>query len=293
MTPSERIKLIQEIGRRLAPEEWPVIDLTLKQFGLRCTDEWQGDRQAYVIYMVEDAPDEKLLALLEHLGYELHPDRPTVQPSFWRHDYLRLFITHIATHKAYAGTLQERLLEYGICGFVAHKDIEPTKEWQDEILLALRTADALVALLHPGFHGSKWTDQEIGLAMGRSIPVVSVSLGETPYGFIGRHQAANGIKKTEDTVARELTDIFRSHKQTRKRMSIATVRQFEESDSFAEARASMEALERLAYWDDRLVARVKKGVKQNGQIENAWGVPDRVAALLGKWASPSHRPENP
>jgi hypothetical protein len=33
-------------------------------------------------------------------------------------------------------------------------DIEPTRKWQDEIELALSTADALVAMLTPGFHES-------------------------------------------------------------------------------------------------------------------------------------------
>jgi hypothetical protein len=233
--------------------------------------------------MVEDGSDEQLVALSEHLGFELHPDRPIVEPSFWRHDYLRLFITHLAKHKEYAGTLQERSLSYGISGFVAHKDIEPTKEWQDEILLGLRTADALVALLHPGFHESKWTDQEIGVAMGRSIPVVSVSLGETPYGFIGRQQAVNGSNKDEGTIAAELAEILRLHKQTRKRMAIATVRRFEESDSFAEAKANMGAMEKLEYWDNRLGSRVSKAVTENGQIEASWGVPERVEALIRKW----------
>ncbi len=285
MGPSERVTIIQEIARRLAPEEWSVIDLTLKQFEFPWTNQWQGEKKPYVIAMLEDGSDEKLLALAEHLGFELHPDRPIVEPSFWRHDYLRLFITHLATHKVYAGTLQKRSFQHGICGFVAHKDIEPTKEWQDEILLALRTADALVALLHPGFHNSKWTDQEIGVAMGRSIPVVSVSLGETPYGFIGRQQAANGINKDEDTIARELANIFCRHKQTRKRMAIATVRRFEESDSFAEAKANMASVEKLKYWDSRLQSRVRKAVKKNGQIEGSWGVPQQVETLLKKWAS--------
>jgi nucleoside 2-deoxyribosyltransferase len=57
-------------------------------------------------------------------------------------------------------------------------NIEPTKEWQNEIEAALSTCDALVALLHPGFHVSMWTDQEIGYAMGRGIPVYSVGFGQ-------------------------------------------------------------------------------------------------------------------
>ena len=39
LTPSERIRLISEIGRRLGAASWTLIDLTLRQFNLPSTDE--------------------------------------------------------------------------------------------------------------------------------------------------------------------------------------------------------------------------------------------------------------
>src|SRR5207253_879179 len=108
------------------------------------------------------------------------PASPGIEPSFWRPDMLRLFITHLASHRAFAGQLQELLLDYGISSFVAHNDIEPTLEWQVQIETALATCDALVALLHDKFHASYWTDQEIGFAMGRRVPTFAVKFGETP-----------------------------------------------------------------------------------------------------------------
>lgn len=60
----------------------------------------------------------------------------------------------------------------------------------DEIESALFSMDALVALMTDDFHDSEWTDQEVGVAMGRCVPVISVKLGNrNPYGFIGRFQA--------------------------------------------------------------------------------------------------------
>ena len=89
-------------------------------------------------------------------------------------------------------------------GFIAHKDIEPTKKWQDEIELALSTADAMLALLTPGFHASKWTDQEIGFALGRGLPILTVLLGEEPYGFLAREQAIQGVGITDEKLARSI-----------------------------------------------------------------------------------------
>jgi hypothetical protein len=49
--------------------------------------------------------------------------------------------------------------------------------------------DAFVALLTPDFHASKWTDQKIGFAFARGVPIVAVRMGLDPYGFIEKFQA--------------------------------------------------------------------------------------------------------
>ena len=48
LTPSERITLMKEVSRRLAAEEYPLIDITLKQFSLPWSNEWEGTREEYV-----------------------------------------------------------------------------------------------------------------------------------------------------------------------------------------------------------------------------------------------------
>jgi nucleoside 2-deoxyribosyltransferase len=150
-----------------------------------------------------------------------------MEPPFWRLGMLKLFVTHLAAHRQFAADLQEALWGYGISAFVAHNDIEPTQEWQTEIETALATCDALVALLHPEFHQSNWTDQETGFAMGRGIPVFSIRFGQDPYGFIGRFQAFDGKGKSAQTLARELFDTYRKNKQTQDAMAEALVSLFE------------------------------------------------------------------
>src|ERR1043165_320621 len=111
--------------------------------------------------------------------------------------------------------------------------------------MALSTCDSLVALLHDNFHASNWTDQEIGFAMGRGVPTFAVRLGATPYGFIGRFQAFNGVKKAPSQLARELFDCFRNNKQTKKQMAEAVVSLFEASNSFADAKERIGFLEEI------------------------------------------------
>lgn len=280
LTPSQRVTLIKEIGSRLVVEEWPLIDVTLKQFGLPWSDDWRGSKESYLFEMIQGAEDQQLIDLGVHVGLPLQEAAPRLDPPFWRKGMLRLFITHLATNRAYAAQLQEALLRYGISGFVAHNDIEPTQEWQTQIETALATCDALVALLHPNFHQSNWTDQEIGFAMGRGVPVFSVRFGNDPYGFIGRFQAFNGQAKAADALAGELFDAYRRSKETQRRMAEVLVGLFEESGSFAEAKSWIGYLEELQIWDPAFSTRIAAAAKGNSQVREAWGVPERVAALV-------------
>ena len=111
------------------------------------------------------------------------------EARIWEQGCYRVFLSHKAEVKIEVAKLKDELGVYGISAFVAHKDIHPTREWQNEIENALNSMDALVALLTENFHDSNWTDQEVGFAFGRGVPIIAVRLGMDPYGFLGRFQA--------------------------------------------------------------------------------------------------------
>jgi TIR domain len=285
LTPSQRVSLLNEISTRLSTEDWSLVDVTLAQFKLPTSAEWQGGTKSYVLHMTQAAPDSILIELAQHVGYILEEaPKPGVDPPFWRKRMFRLFVSHLSSEKIFAAELQGALLDLGITSFVAHNDIEPTLEWQAQIETALSTADSLVALLHPRFHLSNWTDQEIGFAMGRGLPVFSVRFGQDPYGFIGRFQAFAGNGKTAGVLAQELFDSYRKNKQSQRRMSEVLVSLFEDSVSFATAKARIGYLEQLETWDSTFISRIQTAVDSNSQISGSWGVPGRVAALAKKWS---------
>ena len=153
LSPSQRVALMKEIAGRLSMEEWPLVDVTLKQFSLPWSDTWNGDKDAYVLRMIEEAPDQALIDLAQHVGFQFEEvSAPRIEPPFWRKGMLRLFVTHLATHSDFAAELQTELLNFGVSCFVAHNDVEPTQEWQAQIETALATCEALIALLHQDFH---------------------------------------------------------------------------------------------------------------------------------------------
>ena len=279
MNRSEKIKTIKEIGDQLKNEEWGLIDLTLKQFGFPTSDTFTGEKFDYILVSLENAEDDNLSELAAHLNINnLDSLESDLEPDFWKSGYLRLFISHLATDKKRAKELKNALEKYSISGFVAHSDIEPTKEWQNEIEMALRTCDSMVALMVKGFHNSKWTDQEIGLVLGRDLLIIPVRMGEDPYGFIGKFQAISftDISTLSETVFNSLL----KNKKTNKKLANSLMYKFENSDSFAEAKNNIGLIEKVEYWDKKLIRRLKKAKENNSQILHSFGVPRRVKSLV-------------
>ncbi len=130
------------------------------------------------------------------------------QSRVWGATGFRVFLSHRADVKVEVGRLKEGLARLGVSAFVAHKDIHPTKEWQDEIENALATMEAFVALMTDDFHESDWTDQEVGYAFGRGVPLIAVKLGRDPYGFIGKFQA---LKCDWSNTPHEIVKLFMKH----------------------------------------------------------------------------------
>ena len=108
---------------------------------------------------------------------------------------------------------------YGVTAFVAHDDIRPTRQWREEILKALNTMDAFVAVLTSGFSQSVWCNQEIGFAIAKRTSIISFKMEEDPPGFLGDAQALPWRKgKMAEDIAREIYDLLRNDLSTSARL---------------------------------------------------------------------------
>lgn len=102
----------------------------------------------------------------------------------WTANQIRLFISHRDRHKADAKKLGEDLSNYNISSFVAHDSIQAMSSWKHEIMKALQTMDACLCYITSDFHESEWTNQEIGYALARGVPIYLYSIDRTdPKGF--------------------------------------------------------------------------------------------------------------
>lgn len=224
----------------------------------------------------------------ENSGLRLAPGRAAVVSSqdqlasIWTPGQLRLFICHKADKRREATDLKGTLDSFGVSCFVAHEDIEPTKEWQIEIERALFSMEALVALMTGGFHDSNWTDQEIGVAVGRQVPVIPVRLGIDPYGFIGKYQGLSGKNKSADALAVDVYELLWTKANLKERLISSLVARFEKAASFREANDLMEHVGKIDSAAPAIVERLENAPKRNTQVAGAYEVQQKLPQLIEK-----------
>lgn len=224
MKQSERFELIDRLARepqsRFKTYE---LDGYLNSMGVETPESAVGTNSKWVYAkgVLAGESTQSLLKIAEDLDFDAagHVAGAASPPAVWTEPALfRLFISHISPDKDKAMRLRDCLRPYGVIGFVAHEDIEPTKEWEVQLRRALHTMDALVSMHTPGFSKSNWTQQEVGFAVGRSKKIIAFRMGEDPTGFLSKEQALLRRKRTAEQIAEEIDRLLMEDDRTRSRM---------------------------------------------------------------------------
>jgi hypothetical protein len=203
----------------------------------------------------------------------------------WGPRHVKLFLSHKSSVKADVTKLKQSLAKCGIAAFVAHEDIEPTQEWQREIERALFSMDALAALLTQDYHDSEWTDQEVGVAIGRGVPLVAVRLECDPYGLMGKGQGLGGCTWSDpDSAAIKIFHTLRKCLQDKSRLIECAIAAYSESRSWEE---SVWRIEQLLSMFESLtsdqVTRVIEAYRANEKNKKSFKGMELLKPLLEKW----------
>lgn len=200
---------------------------------------------------------------------------PEAEARVWGESVsFRVFLSHKAEVKENVFALKERLALFGISAFVAHVDIEPTKEWQDEIENALTSMDAFVALLTDNFHVSDWTDQEVGFAFARGVPLIAVRLGKDPYGFIGKFQA---LRTTWEDCALGIVNLLMKND----RMVAAYLKALRGCSSYGDGNILAQALPAIERMTSAQLDELVAAFNENGQLRDSWGFNGKYPSRYG------------
>lgn len=231
--------------------------------------------------LTENIPNEFIESLWIELADDNNLDyqssvkftsQPIVNPdnlTIWKPEYIRLFISHKDEHKKEATLLAKKLEAYGISSFVAHDTIEPLEKWQNTIIKGLRSMEVMMVFVTDGFFQSCWTNQEIGFALGRGVPIISLKLEkEAPQGFIEDTQAIIcGLDSNQDTVSK-IYKVLSQKLNHEERIRKSLIQAFIKSPNFEETLKRFTRLQSLEKITDLDIKQIIKGFNHNDQLYN-------------------------
>jgi TIR domain-containing protein len=221
--------------------------------------------------VVEDRDWRQESGLLISTTAIVAPDSVT---RIWGDKGFRLFLSHKSEVKEETAKLKERLGRFGVSAFVAHEDIKPSRAWQTEIESALHSMDAFAALMTEGFHDSDWTDQEVGFALARGVPVIAVKLGRDPYGFLGKFQA---LRADWDSAALGIMKLLLGHD----RMFSAYIQALRDCKSWDVGNVLADALPGIERASDQQIDELVAAANDNTEVRYSFGFRGNKQAQYG------------
>src|ERR1700734_932497 len=117
LTSPQRASLYEEISKRLEGREWSAVDALFDAFSMQSPGnwaDWDGDLKAYIYSALKRSLDSALVELGAYLGFHLDGQPKLREPAFWQEGLFRIFITHLSTHKKFAGDIQTALQPFAI-----------------------------------------------------------------------------------------------------------------------------------------------------------------------------------
>jgi hypothetical protein len=143
--------------------------------------------------------------------------------------------------------------------------------WQHEIEKGLATMEVMLTLITTDFHDNVWTNQEIGYALGNSIPIIALKLGnKDPAGFIAERQALKADPEHPELAAEDIQKIIAEKLGQRARLQPALIAAFAATPDFLQAKIRFQRLERpVAALSDKELAQLLAAFEANPQLHNA------------------------
>lgn len=259
MNPFQKIGLIRSISKRLDDTmSMQVAETFLEMYGINSVS-WEGSQYEYVIHLLGNKDDRLLLRIGTDMGLPTpEPADPTIDSTHWKPGLFRVFISHITAHKDKATKLSQALAQFGCTCFVSHENIRVSKQWREEIRLALRTMDAFICVLTEGFHESQWTDQEVGIALGQNSLVIPLIHDVNAYGFLEALQGKKTKAKSLADVAWAVIETLASEPQTAKAYAAVIASLMLQAKTPEELKRWADVATRLNHFDLTTLEGVKK-----------------------------------
>ncbi|GGP00038.1 toll/interleukin-1 receptor domain-containing protein [Actinomyces gaoshouyii] len=266
-----RLAAILECTTRLDELDATVVEVILTEYGMKSVAPvGRHIPRESLISVLHAADTQTLLGLAEFL---MHSRALLLDEELPFHGRgLRLFFSHLSRSHGFVESVSTILEDFRIEVLIAHRDIRPSHDWQAFLASGLDQCDGLVAFVEAGFRESEWCDQEVGWALGRHRPILSLFREQTvPYGLAGRIQGQSYEGDTPSTVAAKIISWAGEEDSLRSRLLESLVQTLETSPNFDTTREVVKLLRELpaTTLSTDLVDRLLAAATSNPQVEKA------------------------
>ena len=164
--------------------------------------------------------------------------------------------------------------------------IEPTKEWMEEISVALATCDEWSVLLTPDFAESAYCDQELGFALSRDVLIIPIRHGADPHGFISKFQALPGdtSQLASHHLAKGIFEVLVASHKTAAKLAPAIAERYSGAHSYDDARANLGRLLEIPadHWTTEMIELVEKAGRENSQLRHGIYYGEKIPAVVSR-----------
>ena len=186
--------------------------------------------------------------------------------------------------KEYASALREELAILGINAIMASRSIRPGAVWAQTILEHLEASSALLCIASRGYTDSAWCQQEIGWAIGRSIPALWIRYDSTEQsvGFLKDKQelrATNPVNEAE--IARAVGAWLVREQETQEETRATLLRALTFSSTYQQTRDIAHVLATLDSLTDDEWKQINDAAASNRQVRDAISYFDRAKSTSG------------
>jgi len=131
--------------------------------------------------------------------------------------------------------------------------------------------EIMLAFITDDFHQSVWTNQEIGYALGRNIPVISLKLEkDAPQGFISDTQALKGNLDNIEASVPSIYKLLAVKLGNQNRLQVGLIDAFVNSPDWSETTKRFNRLEaHVTKLNEAELEKILSGFEVNDQLHNA------------------------
>lgn len=196
---------------------------------------------------------------------------------------IHVFISYSSEEKLLAGQIKRTLEGYGLSAFLAHDDIPPVCDWQDEISKNLKKCDVFLPILTQSFCESQWCDQETGMAFALDKFIIPLKVDTAPYGFINKIQACKLDVDNPKRTCQEIIKVLKD-KQFSDRVFDCLVRDLASAPSFDWANDTIKELTKYEKFNKEQINQIIRAAIRNNQFRLSRKGKPFLKSIIEKYA---------